>query len=109
MKGITVTLWETVQTGEDPFGSPLYSEVPVDVENVLVAPVSGEDIKEQLQLYGKHAVYTLGIPKGDTHDWKDRKVSFFGQDFHSFGMPVEGIDELIPLSWNKKVQVERYE
>ena len=109
MKGITVTLYERILTGYDPFGSPEYSEVPVKVDNVLVAPASGEDITEQLQLYGKHAVYTLGIPKGDTHEWKDSKISFFGQDFRSFGMPLEGIEELIPLSWNKKVQVERYE
>ena len=109
MKGITVVLYEKSQTGVDPFGDPIYEEAPVEVENVLVAPASTDDITEQLQLYGKHVVYTLGIPKGDTHEWKDRKVRFFGQDFRTFGFPTEGIEGLIPLSWNKKVQVERYE
>ncbi|MBQ9075083.1 MAG: hypothetical protein IJY32_03870 [Mogibacterium sp.] len=109
MKGITVVLYEKSQTGVDPFGDPIYEEAPVEVENVLVAPASTDDITEQLQLYGKHVVYTLGIPKGDTHEWKDRKVHFFGQDFRTFGFPTEGIEGLIPLCWNKKVQVERYE
>lgn len=109
MKGITVILYERVKTGEDPFGDPIYEEQATEVPNVLVAPASSEDIAEQLQLYGKHAVYTLAIPKGDTHDWKDKKIHFFGQDFRAFGFPLEGIDSLIPLSWNKKVQVERYE
>lgn len=109
MKGISVILYNKVQTGEDPFGEPVYQEVPETVNNVLVAPASTEDITEQLQLYGKHAVYTLGIPKGDSHDWKDKKVRFFGQDFRTFGFPLQGIDDLIPLSWNTKVQVERYE
>ena len=109
MRGITVTLWQKMQTGEDPFGDPVYEDMPVRVENVLVAPASGDDIVEQLQLYGKHAVYTLGIPKGDTHDWRDAKVSFFGQDFRTFGPPMQGIDDLIPLQWNTKVMVERYE
>lgn len=109
MRGITVTLWQQMQTGTDPFGEPIYEEMPVLVENVLVAPASGTDIVEQLQLYGKHAVYTLGIPKGDTHDWRDKKVSFFGQTFRTFGPPMKGIDDLIPLAWNTKVQVERYE
>lgn len=109
MHGITITLWEKTETGTDPLGEPIYSEVPINVDDVLVAPASGTDIVEQLQLYGKHAVYTLGIPKGDTHDWKDKKVSFFGEDFRTFGPPMKGIDELIPLRWNTKVMVERYE
>lgn len=109
MRGITVVLYDKVQIGQDPFGEPIYEEVPEEVENVIVAPASASDITEQLQLYGKHAVYTLAIPKGDQHEWRDRKVCFFGQDFRSFGPPTEGIDSLIPLSWNKKVQVERYE
>ena len=109
IKGIPVILYEKTQTGTDPFGDPIYQETPVEVDNVLVAPASSDDITEQLQLYGKHAVYTLAIPKGDTHDWRDRKVNFFGEDFHTFGLPVDGIDALIPGSWNRKVQVERYE
>ena len=109
IKGIPVTLYTVEQTGTDDFGAPVYTETPVTVDNVLVAPASANEILETTNLYGKKAVYTLGIPKGDAHDWENRKVSFFGQDFRVFGIPVQGIDDLIPLDWNKKVTVERYE
>jgi hypothetical protein len=109
IKGITVTLFEEVKTGVDPFGAPVYEEVPVEVENVLVAPTSSEDIITDQNLYGKKSVYTLAIPKGDTHDWRNKKVAFFGQMFRTFDMPVYGIEDMIPLSWNAKVKVERYE
>ena len=108
MKGITVTLTVRTQTGTDALGAPMYEETTVSVENVLVAPVSSEDLLETMNLYGKKAVFTLGIPKGDTHVWNDTSVSFFGQTFRTIGYPKEGIEALIPLSWNKKVQVERY-
>jgi len=54
-------------------------------------------------------VYTLAIPKGDTHDWENQVIEFWGKTWKSFGMPLEGIESNIPLAWNKKVTVERYE
>lgn len=109
IKGITITLYENVKTGEDGFGKPIYEETPVEVENVLVAPTSSQEILDAINLYGKKAVYTMAIPKGDTHDWQDKHVSFFGKDFRVFGIPLEGIECDIPLDWNKKVTVEVYE
>lgn len=110
MKGITVLLISKVETEEtDPFGSPVYSERSEAIENVLVAPSSAQEILDSTELYGKKAVYTLGIPKGDTHDWEDQYVEFFGARWHVFGIPLKGIDSLIPLSWNTKVMVERYD
>lgn len=108
IKGITVTLYEKVQAGEDAFRQPIYKEIPVQVENVLVAPASSTDIVDQLNLYGKRAVYTLAIPKGDNHNWLDRRVSFFGEDWKTFGFQVKGDEKNIPLDWNTKVMVERY-
>jgi len=92
----------------DPFGAPVVKDVEILVDNVLVAPALSDDVINQLNLTGKKAVYTLGIPKGDTHDWEDKEVEFFGQRWRTFGFVTEGIDDLIPLSWNKKVMVERY-
>ena len=109
MTGITVTLYEVTETGKNAFNEPTYKETPVNVENVLVAPTSANEITDAMNLYGRKAVYTMAIPKGDTHEWENRKVSFFGQDFRVFGIPTEGIEHLIPLGWNKKVTVERYE
>lgn len=96
------------KTGTDPFGKPIYEEADIDVENVLVSPTSTDDIVNQLTLTGKKAVYTLAIPKGDTNDWEDKEVKFFGKRWRTFGFPIEGIEDLIPLDWNKKVMVERY-
>lgn len=109
MRGIDIILYDKVKTGEDPFGRPTYTETPVAVENVLVGEPTGEEITDILNLYGKHVVYTLAIPKGDTHTWTDRKVEFFGETFRAIGAPTQGIDALIPLAWNKKIRVERYE
>ena len=109
LHGIPVILYEKQKTGTDPFGRPEYSEVPVTVENVLVGQPTSEEIVDTFELTGKKVVYTLGIPKGDTHVWTDRRVGFFGEIFHVIGKPVQGIEELIPLDWNKKVQVEQIE
>ena len=108
MRGITVTLYERTQNGTDAFNAPIYSETPVLVDNVLVAPTSASEVLDNVNLYGKKAVYTLAIPKGDTHEWENARVDFFGQSWRVFGFPTEGIDDLIPLSWNKKVTVEQY-
>lgn len=96
------------ENGKDPFGNIIYVDDEILVENVLVVPTSADDVINQLNLTGKKAVYTLGIPKGDTHDWEDKEVEFFGQRWKTFGFSTEGIEDLIPLSWNKKVMVERY-
>ena len=109
LKGIEVTLITKTQTGTDPFGAPIVTDVETYVDNVLVAPASSDDIVNQLSLTGRKAVYQLAIPKGDTHEWENVEVRFFGQRWRTFGIPLEGIEELIPLDWNKKVMVERYE
>lgn len=108
IKGITVILYEKQQTGKDAFNTPIYEETAVTVENVLVAPAQEQEILDVLNLTGRKAVYTLAIPKGDTHNWEDRDVEFFGERWHTIGMPIKGIEEMIPLSWNTKVRVERY-
>ena len=108
IKGIPVTLYEKTVIGKDEFDRPLHQEIPVTIENVLVAPASADDIVSQLNLTGKKAVYTLAIPKGDKHNWLDRRVQFFGETWQTFGFPVKGIEENIPLDWNEKVMVEKY-
>ncbi len=109
IKGITVTLINKKEVGRDPFNKPIYKNEPVEVENVLVSPSSTDDIVNQLELTGKKAVYTLAIPKDDEHEWEDAEVIFFDERWRTFGFVTQGIDHLIPLDWNKKVMVERYE
>ena len=109
LKGIPITLYTQEQTGTDPLNRPIYKETAITVENVLVHPTTYEEQIEQLNLNGALVIYSLAIPKGDTHDWQDKKVSFFGQSFKTIGIPVQTIDELTPTAWNKKVKVARYE
>lgn len=108
LTGRTVILYDKVQTGVDGFNRPVYEDVAITVDNVLIGEPTSEDVIDTLNLTGKHLAYTLAIPKGDTHTWTDRKVEFFGQMFHTIGEPTQGIDHLIPLDWNAKVKVERY-
>ena len=123
IRGITVTLYERHKVDNDPFDAPIYECIPIDVENVLISPASGTEVVEKESLYGKKAVYNLGIPKGDVHEFKrngivmsdelmqfiGKEVEFFGKRWKVFGPVLEGIEENIPLRWNKKVTVERYE
>lgn len=108
MRGISITLYTTTQTGTDEFNRPIYAETPVTVENVLIGEPSTDDVVAEINMTGKRLAYTLAIPKGDANDWTDKTVEFFGERFKTIGEPTQGIDHLIPLSWNKKVKVERY-
>jgi len=109
IKGITVTLINNKEVGRDPFDNPIYEDVEIAVDNVLVKPTTTEDVVNTKDLTGRTAVYTLAIPKGDANTWENQEVRFFGERWRVFGIPLQGIDELIPLDWNKKVMVERYE
>lgn len=109
MVGKTIILYDEIEKGKDEFGEPIVENTPIEVSNVLIAPTSTEDVTNTVNLTGRRAVYTLAIPKSDTHDWENKKVRFFGKDWRTIGIPQEGIQSLIPLCWNKKVMVERYE
>ena len=114
IRGITVTLYETTATGSDPFGAQIVTEQAVEVDDVLVGEPTTEEMLASTQLYGKEIKYMLGIPKGDTHDWKDKKVSWtdaYGETHvcRTYGFPITGIEENIPTKWHKKVRCTDYE
>lgn len=109
IKGITVELEVLTKVDTNPFGEASYNKSTTYVSNILVTPVTNEDIVNELTLSGKKIAYQLAIPKGDTHEWCDREVSFFGETFRTFGAVEQGIEANIPLAWNKKVKVERIE
>lgn len=114
IRGITVTLYETTATGSDPFGAPVVTEQAVEVDDVLVGEPTTDEMLASTQLYGKEIKYMLGIPKGDTHDWKDKKVSWtdaYGETHvcRTYGFPITGIEENIPTKWHKKVRCTDYE
>lgn len=109
LKGIDITLYEKTDAGLDEFNAMTYTETAETVHNVLIGSPTTDEIVNELQLTGRRLAYTLGIPKGDAHDWENKRVSFFGEDFRTIGSPTQGIESMIPLEWNKKVKVERIE
>ena len=114
MRGTTVTLYELVTTSTaDEFGVPIYTEKTTTVDDVLVGEPTTEDIATSTALYKKEIRYMLGIPKGDTHDWQDKKVSWtdaYGRTHvcKTFGYPITGIEANIPTRWHMKVRCEDY-
>ena len=108
--GMTVTLHHRIETGRDALNNPVYQWYETeDVEDVLVGEPTPQERTDELNFSGKMIAYSLGIPKGDTHEWEDAIVEFFGHKFHIFGFPKEGIEANIPLRWHKIYKCERYE
>ena len=131
--GIDVILYKNIQTGTDPFGTPMYTDdiypsnevFPADdlyprdmaevVSNVLVGQPSDEEIITAVNLYGKRISYMLGIPKGDTHDWQDKIIEWtdaYGQTHRckTFGFPITGVEANLPrrVPWHMKVRCEKF-
>lgn len=107
--GIPVELLVKTQTGEGDYGEPIYDTAWVTVDNVLVGQPEPDEVLNEYNLTGRRIRYTLGIPKGDTHEWENTSVRFFGKTFMTTGAAVEGIEKLIPTAWHKKIGVIRYE
>lgn len=109
IKGITVRLHEKRQAGIDGFNQPIYTETAVDVENVLISPAGTSEIVDNTELDGRKVEYVLCIPKGDSHEWKDARIEFFGKMWRAFGAEEAYIEDNLPLCWNKKIKVMHYE
>ena len=105
--GIPIKLYNKTQIGTDELNRPIYRETAETVENVIIEPMSDQEVADAMDLTGRKAVYRLCLPKGDSHDWIDRKVEFFGAVWHTIGEPMVWQEDLVPLCWNKKVKVER--
>lgn len=109
IKGIKVKLIKKEKIGVDDFDAPIFSYNEQYVDNVLVTPQVSDDLINELHLQGKKIAYVLAIPKTDSNSWVDCEVEFFNRRFRTVGIETQGIAELIPLDWNKKVGVEYIE
>lgn len=109
IKGITVTLINKTESGRDAFNAPIYTETTTDVKNVLVTPVDSTDLIDGTDPDGKRLSLELCLPKGDSNNWTDADVIIRSERFKVMGVPREWIEENVPLLWNKKVRVVRYE
>lgn len=108
LKGMTVQIVVKTEAGVDAFGTMQYTETLEDVADVLVGQPSASDHTTSISVYGKRCAYVLGIPRTDTHEWVDTEVVIFGERYRTIGYPERGIDENVPLRWNRNVRVERY-
>lgn len=110
IQGMTVTLHHRIETGRDALNNPVYQWYGAEtVDDVLVGEPTPEERTDELNLSGRMIAFSLGIPKGDSHEWKDQIVEFFGHKYLIFGEPKEGIEVNIPLRWHKIYKCERYE
>ena len=109
IKGIDIKIIVKTETGRDPFGAPIVTEKAKTVKNVLVNSISTTDILNTVNLTGKTAVYELCIPKGDKTHWENAEVEFYGERWQTIGIPEQWIEEMVPLDWNRKIKVARYE
>lgn len=107
MHGVPVILHVRTQSGVDAFNCPVFTDSFVTVDNVLIGQPTTDEIDSTIALYGKRIEYMLGIPKGDTHDWEDTCVEFFGHRYRTFGATIEGVEANVPTPWHRKVRVER--
>lgn len=108
LHGMSVTLTQKTLSGYDEIGEPVYTPETVVVDDVIVSPSSAVDkeVLDSLNLDGKKAVFTLGIPKGDTHAWEDAEVTVFGRTYRTYGPLIEGQEDLVPMRWHKKISLE---
>ena len=102
IRGKSVTLLQLSKSGS----TPVWTAVTVD--NVLYAPLQEVDSTAGPLPEGHRALYHLAVPKTDTNRWEGQLVQFMGNTWAVVGIPTEGIDDLIPGPWNKKVTVELY-
>lgn len=108
MKGTDIQIAVNTVVGYDEFGAPIIREDFETVKDCLVGSPTSEQITDALNMYGKKLVYVVGIPKGDTHTWENRKVMIWGEMYQTFGFCMTGIQENIPLRWGQNIRVERY-
>lgn len=109
LKGEPVVLVERIDTGEtDEFGTTIFEDAETTIENVLINSSTASEILDTTNLTGSKNLYTLAIPKADSHDWMNNHVKFWNKEWNVIS-ETQGDEDMTPLDWNKKVIVERYE
>lgn len=109
MIGESVVLTVKTQSGVDAFNDPVYTETTETVANVLIGQPTAEEAQSSIDLYGKRCEVMLGIPKGDTHEWENTTVTFWGRTWHTIGPVIMGIEANVPTMWHKKIRAARDE
>lgn len=112
IKGIPVEVEVRTRAGTDALNAPVYAARWEVVENVLVGQPTSAANATETDLPGRAETLELAIPKGDAHVWTDTRVRLpapWSGVYRTVGFPKYGIEENVPLCWNAKVTVERYD
>lgn len=108
ISGITVTVERPVYGAADRFGNATRTWKSEDVENVLVAPGSTDDM-EAARPEGVEVAYTLHFPKGYDESLEGCKVVLpapYTGEYSVVGDPRPYMDANTPTPWHLPVQVE---
>ena len=107
LRGETVVVSYREQTGVDAFHSPVYKDVEMDVDNVLVEPGEAADVIESVRPDGTEVNYTLRFPKTfkEASKLENGKVKVRGQVIKIIGHPDYLDPEMCPTDWNMTVKV----
>ena len=108
---VSITLYEKTLSGKDPFNHDIYTETATVIDNVVIGQPKSDDNLSEVNLSGKEIAYVLSIPEGDTHDWENVTVEFYGRKWRTVGIPMQYTDGFFPpgeMPWNKKVKVESF-
>lgn len=109
MTAETVVLTVKTPSGCDSMNNPVYVTTTETVANVLIGQPTAEEAQSSIDLYGKRCEVMLGIPKGDTHEWENTTVTFWGRTWHTIGPVIMGIEANVPTMWHKKIRCARDE
>lgn len=104
---IPVKLYERVENGVDDFGIPKYTEKPVVINKCLVAMGQHNQLLDNNTTPVALDTFTIAIPKGDKHDWRNSRVEFElgGIVFvcKTNGDYLLGVEDAMPLMWHKQI------
>lgn len=109
IKGERVGLHIRRKTGTDEFNRPIFTDSIEIIDDVVIAPGGSADAVDSANITGMEERCTLYIPKGDAHKWENTKVDFHGKTWRTIGRPQSYQQALLPLRWDKVVQVTRHE
>jgi len=99
MKGTTVVVWRTEQTGEDTMGDPIIKEVPEEVANVLVMPAT--DARQgEITPHRSETSMTFTFPKSYTKALRECEIEYLEKRYRVLENPTPLPVELCPTEWN---------
>lgn len=107
MVGTTLTFMKRTATGTDLMNNPTYSEVEVEVDDCLIAPITEpSSTREQQAMSQSKDQVRIHIPKTYTGDLSDSSVGWGGKTFRLDSDSVKFMDENTPTRWNRYFRAE---